>query len=84
MKKDGRVTVITATIGHPHLARALRSVLCQTYEKVDHWVVVDGPEFQCARKSGQVNDAGRFWFFRSGPGWTAGATIGLQPQFRRS
>lgn len=38
------VAVITATIGHPFLERALRSVQQQTCGAIDHFVVVDGPE----------------------------------------
>lgn len=45
MKGDRTVTVITATIGHPELGRALESVCAQSYENIEHWVVVDGPEF---------------------------------------
>lgn len=43
---DVRVTVVTATIGHPLLARALRSVVAQTYGAVEHVLVVDGPQFE--------------------------------------
>jgi hypothetical protein len=57
MQKDGSVTVVTATVGHPHLGRALQSVCDQTYANVRHWVVLDGPEV--------ANDAlpvcGRIW-----------------------
>lgn len=38
------VTVITATIGTAYLARAIESVQAQTYAKVEHVVVVDGPD----------------------------------------
>lgn len=43
-----RVAVVTATIGHPQLGRALRSVREQTYPRVEHWVLVDGPEFEAS------------------------------------
>jgi hypothetical protein len=40
-----KVAVITATIGHPGLERALLSVRNQSHTRIDHLVVVDGPEF---------------------------------------
>lgn len=38
------VCVITATTGHPGLARCITSVQEQSYAMVEHLVVVDGPE----------------------------------------
>lgn len=47
-----RVVVITPTIGHRLLPRALSSVQAQTHRHIQHWVVVDGVEFEPAvRKS---------------------------------
>lgn len=40
------VTVITATVGGVHLPTCLASVKAQTYDHVDHWVVVDGAEHE--------------------------------------
>ena len=39
------VTVITATTGSPFLREALASVAGQTYEDLQHWVVVDGQQY---------------------------------------
>lgn len=39
------VTVVTPTIGTPHLERAIRSVQDQTLPGVTHLVVVDGPQY---------------------------------------
>lgn len=40
------MAVVTAATGSPHLAGALASVAAQTYAgPLEHWVVVDGPEF---------------------------------------
>jgi hypothetical protein len=38
------VTVITPSIGRPHLRQAIASVQAQTYPYLDHLVVADGPE----------------------------------------
>lgn len=43
-----RVAVITATIGHPMLHRAVESVMRQTYRHIEHWIVVDGVEFEAS------------------------------------
>ena len=40
---SAKVAVITPTIGTKHLVHNLRSVTEQTYDNVDHIVVVDGP-----------------------------------------
>jgi glycosyltransferase involved in cell wall biosynthesis/predicted negative regulator of RcsB-dependent stress response len=37
------VTILTATIGTPFLARAIEGVQAQTYPLVEHVIVVDGP-----------------------------------------
>ena len=37
------VSIITSTIGRPHLARAIESVKRQTYPNIQHIVAVDGP-----------------------------------------
>lgn len=42
------VTVITPTIGTGYLAQAIASVQAQTYPRLEHLVVVDGPEFRDA------------------------------------
>ena len=39
-----KVTVITPTIGKPHLKDCIESVRAQTYKNVEHMVVVDGEE----------------------------------------
>ncbi len=39
-----RITILTATVGHRHLGRAVRSVQAQTFTQVEHLVVVDGPD----------------------------------------
>lgn len=39
-----KVTVITPTIGKPHLKDCIESVRAQTYKNVEHIVVVDGEE----------------------------------------
>lgn len=38
------ITVITATTGNPLLARNVKSVLNQTYDNIQHLLVIDGPE----------------------------------------
>lgn len=38
------VTVVTATTGNPILSKCLRSVKNQTYQNIQHLVMVDGPE----------------------------------------
>jgi glycosyltransferase involved in cell wall biosynthesis len=38
------IAVITATIGHRFLARAVDSVSAQTHPAITHWIVVDGPQ----------------------------------------
>ncbi|HTQ09320.1 MAG TPA: glycosyltransferase [Fimbriimonadaceae bacterium] len=45
MPKNPTVTVITATIGHPQLKRCIESVRDQRYARIEHLVVVDGPEW---------------------------------------
>jgi len=44
-KYEGRfpVSVITATTGNPKLRRAIESVQAQTYPRVEHVIVIDGP-----------------------------------------
>ena len=42
------VTVITPTVGTPYLARALASVQAQTYPRLEHLVIIDGPESEAA------------------------------------
>lgn len=44
-KYQGRypVSVITATTGTPKLRRAIESVQAQTYDRVEHVIVIDGP-----------------------------------------
>ena len=43
--KGYRVAVITPTIGTKHLAKCLDSVAKQTYENMEHIIVVDGPDY---------------------------------------
>jgi GT2 family glycosyltransferase len=38
------VSIVTATTGHPGLRRCLASVQGQSYPRIDHLLVVDGPE----------------------------------------
>lgn len=38
------VSIITPTVGSPHLAQAIESVQAQTYPFVEHVVVADGPD----------------------------------------
>lgn len=45
------VTVITPTIGTPSLARAIASVQSQSYARVDHLVIVDGPDGATAARA---------------------------------
>src|SRR6266404_6212897 len=42
--KKPLVSVITASTGNPLLARNIKSVLNQTYDRIQHLVVVDGPD----------------------------------------
>lgn len=42
------ITVVTPTIGGAGLARAVRSVQAQSYARLDHLVVADGPEAEAA------------------------------------
>ena len=42
------VTVITPTIGSAKLRDAIESVKAQTYQHINHLVVVDGPDYQSA------------------------------------
>jgi len=46
MFSEGTVAVVTATTGHEKLVNCLRSVQRQTYAQIEHFVVVDGPEWQ--------------------------------------
>ncbi len=39
------VTVVTPTIGSPHLAQTIESVQAQTYPHLEHIIVTDGPDF---------------------------------------
>jgi len=50
---EGRylVSIITATTGNPQLRRAIDSVQLQTYAKLEHIVVVDGPQGAKAAKA---------------------------------
>ena len=43
---DNLVSIITATIGRPELARAIRSVSVQRYRNIQHLIVADGPEVE--------------------------------------
>src|SRR6188474_3105614 len=45
MPKNPTVTVITATTGHAGLLRCVESVRDQTYNRLKHVVVVDGPKW---------------------------------------
>jgi glycosyltransferase involved in cell wall biosynthesis len=40
---DNPVSIITATIGRPQLARAIKSVSAQRYRNIQHLIVADGP-----------------------------------------
>lgn len=40
-----KVTIITPTTGSDYLKKNLESVAAQTYDNVEHLVVIDGPEF---------------------------------------
>jgi len=46
MENKPLITVITPTTGDPNLIHNLKSVQNQTYEQVEHYVVVDGPEYR--------------------------------------
>jgi hypothetical protein len=48
MFTQNTVTLITAATGHPNLPQCLRSVQDQTFEGVEHLVVIDGPEHESA------------------------------------
>jgi tetratricopeptide (TPR) repeat protein len=50
---EGRysVSIITPTIGTPQLRRAINSVQLQSYPKLEHIIVVDGPQGAKAAKS---------------------------------
>lgn len=39
-----KVTIITPAVGQAELSQCIRSVAAQSYEDVEHWVVVDGGE----------------------------------------
>ena len=43
--KIPKIAVLTSTIGGPHLRECVRSVQESTLPNVEHWVVIDGPEF---------------------------------------
>ncbi|HVT89716.1 MAG TPA: glycosyltransferase family A protein [Tepidisphaeraceae bacterium] len=45
MFTTGTVAIITAATGHRYLPRCVESVQKQTFSKIEHLVVVDGPEF---------------------------------------
>lgn len=51
------VCVITGATGHPNLKKCIQSVQAQTYGKVKHLVVVDGPEWN-KRFDAVVNSLG--------------------------
>jgi len=44
------VTIITPTTGTKYLDDCLASVSNQTYKKIQHFVVIDGPEYEAAAK----------------------------------
>ena len=50
---EGRypVSIITPTIGSPQLRRAINSVQSQSYAKLEHIIVVDGPQGAKAAKA---------------------------------
>jgi glycosyltransferase involved in cell wall biosynthesis len=48
MFTERTVSIITAATGHRNLAKCLRSVQAQTYAQVEHFVVIDGPEYEDA------------------------------------
>lgn len=52
------VTVITATTGNPLLGDCLRSVKSQTYDNIQHLVVIDGPDRAAAAYN--IIDTGNF------------------------
>lgn len=45
------VAIITPTVGTKHLEKNLSSVSNQTYDKVKHYVVIDGPHYKKAAES---------------------------------
>jgi glycosyltransferase involved in cell wall biosynthesis len=44
VNRDRLVTIVTATTGNPLLQNNIKSVLGQTYNRIQHLVVVDGPD----------------------------------------
>lgn len=40
-----KATVVIPTTGSPCLEKAIRSVIAQTYDQVECWVIIDGPDF---------------------------------------
>jgi len=54
-----KVAVVTATIGHRQLHRALRSVQQQTHASIEHWVVVDGPEGEASVRASVASVRGQ-------------------------
>ena len=45
------MTVITPTLGSGKLHRAVESVQAQSYSRLDHLIVVDGPEGEASARS---------------------------------
>ena len=46
MQTNVSVAVITPTVGTKHLDKNLWSVSNQSYDKIKHYVVIDGPNFK--------------------------------------
>ncbi len=47
-----KITVITPTIGRPHLERNIQSIINQTYRgKIEHFIIADGKQWQAATES---------------------------------
>ena len=50
-RRPVKVAVITATLGRPHLTACAASVQAQDLPNVEHYVVVDGPQYEAAARA---------------------------------
>ena len=55
-----KVTIITPTTGSHYLKKNLESVAAQTYDNVEHLVVIDGPEFASKVSSNWITSNATF------------------------